>query len=437
MKRLITLLFCLVGVVAYGQKQKCGDILVIDAANHIDQGFDSMIWPYIWDIPLSTFNEEFVVIATKNIETDETRYTHLNLIKRGKKDKTISDYLYLWNDAHETLYQVGDKYVEFCPGSSFHNVYVIDESSSDYPLKKNGNLCFAEHDWSERLSSFAFDEFSQSQIVESNRTIRPKDVWQVEYANQGYILSVKSAEKEIAFDWHINERYIQCSISTPNGSETHGIGFSEPDKVGRWTKAIIYDYDYPRDKMVPVAQIHRFFLPNDSYEEYARKGFEIELAEDVNLELAQKYTIQPDEEDIEEESIPFQLSEKKPSFLGGDTKKFTQWVNERLVYPEDAKENCIQGEVLLRFTVDTDGSVTNVIVLRSVYPSLDNEAVRVVSSSPKWEPGKQRERPVKVTYTFPIGFYLRGLEDGAVILKPRKGFLGFIDRITNYRWRNR
>ena len=61
----------------------------------------------------------------------------------------------------------------------------------------------------------------------------------------------------------------------------------------------------------------------------------------------------------------------------------------------------------LQFTVNTDGSVSNVTVLRGVDPSLDKEAVRIVSSSPKWEPGRQRERPVKVTYTFPVIFQLR------------------------------
>lgn len=113
------------------------------------------------------------------------------------------------------------------------------------------------------------------------------------------------------------------------------------------------------------------------------------------------------EETIEEEAIPFQLVEEKPTFMGGDANTFSAWVNQRLVYPEIAKENGIQGRVTLQFTVETDGSVTNVKVLRGVDSSLDKEAVRVVSSSPKWAPGKQRDRAVKVTYTFPVIFQLR------------------------------
>ncbi|MBQ9547759.1 MAG: energy transducer TonB [Bacteroidales bacterium] len=113
------------------------------------------------------------------------------------------------------------------------------------------------------------------------------------------------------------------------------------------------------------------------------------------------------EEVVEEEAIPFQLVEEKPSFMGGDANAFSKWVNERLVYPEIAKENGVQGRVMLQFTVNPDGSVTNVKVLRGVDPTLDKEAVRVVSSSPKWKPGKQRDRAVKVTYTFPVIFQLR------------------------------
>ena len=93
--------------------------------------------------------------------------------------------------------------------------------------------------------------------------------------------------------------------------------------------------------------------------------------------------------------------------MGGDANTFSKWVNERLVYPEIAKENGVQGRVTLQFTVETNGQVTNVKVLRGVDPSLDKEAVKVVSSSPKWTPGKQRDRAVRVTYTFPVIFQLR------------------------------
>jgi len=132
------------------------------------------------------------------------------------------------------------------------------------------------------------------------------------------------------------------------------------------------------------------------------------LEDDANTGVEiRDYVEQVEEEVIEEEAIPFQLVESKPKFQGGDANAFSKWVNQRLVYPEIAKENGVQGRVMLQFTVNADGSVSNVKVLRGVDPALDKEAVRVVSSSPKWEPGKQRDRKVKVTYTFPVIFQLR------------------------------
>ena len=142
---------------------------------------------------------------------------------------------------------------------------------------------------------------------------------------------------------------------------------------------------------------------------------EIELEDDMFMNLEDNADlgveimdyVEVEEEVVEEEAIPFQLVEEKPSFQGGDANQFSKWVNSRLVYPEIAKENGVQGRVTLQFTVEKDGSVTKVRVLRGVDPSLDKEAVRVVSMSPKWKPGKQRDRAVPVTYTFPVIFQLR------------------------------
>ena len=131
------------------------------------------------------------------------------------------------------------------------------------------------------------------------------------------------------------------------------------------------------------------------------------LEDDANMGVEIMEYVEVEEEVVEEEAIPFQLVEEKPSFQGGDANQFSKWVNQRLVYPEIAKENGVQGRVTLQFTVEKDGSVTKVKVLRGVDPSLDKEAVRVVSQSPKWKPGKQRDRAVPVTYTFPVIFQLR------------------------------
>ena len=134
----------------------------------------------------------------------------------------------------------------------------------------------------------------------------------------------------------------------------------------------------------------------------------LNLEDDKNIGVEiMDYHAEVAEEVIEEEVIPFAIVEEKPKFQGGDANTFSKWVNSKLVYPEIAKENGVQGRVTLQFTVNTDGSVSNVQVVRGVDASLDKEAVRIVSSSPKWTPGRQRERPVKVVYTFPVIFQLR------------------------------
>ena len=113
------------------------------------------------------------------------------------------------------------------------------------------------------------------------------------------------------------------------------------------------------------------------------------------------------QEEVEEEVIYVGVVEEKPKFNGGDANEFSKWVNSKLVYPEIAKENGVEGRVTLQFTIGEDGRLQDVKVLSAPDESLAQEAVRVVSSSPKWEPGRQRDRAVKVSYTFPVIYRLR------------------------------
>ena len=108
-----------------------------------------------------------------------------------------------------------------------------------------------------------------------------------------------------------------------------------------------------------------------------------------------------------QDGVPYPLVDVKPTFNGGDANEFSKWVNQNLHYPEEAKKQGIQGKVLVQFTVEPDGSVQNVKLIRGVHPLLDNEALRVVSASPKWTPGSQNGQSVRVTFSFPFWFYLR------------------------------
>ena len=125
--------------------------------------------------------------------------------------------------------------------------------------------------------------------------------------------------------------------------------------------------------------------------------------------LAEEPVVAPSEvlpEPPPEEPVKYSLLEAKPRFQDGDVGQFSYWVNQNLKYPQEAVKDSLQGRVTLQFTIEKDGSVTDVRVLRGCAPILDEEAVRVVSQSPKWTPGYVKGEPVRVVFNFPVVFQL-------------------------------
>lgn len=112
-----------------------------------------------------------------------------------------------------------------------------------------------------------------------------------------------------------------------------------------------------------------------------------------------------EEEEIEEAPVFF-IVEEMPEFPGGPT-EITKFITHNIKYPIIAQENGVQGRVYVTFVVNGKGEVENVKIARGVDPSLDREAVRVVETMPKWKPGKQRNKPVKVSFTIPVNFVLQ------------------------------
>ncbi len=103
----------------------------------------------------------------------------------------------------------------------------------------------------------------------------------------------------------------------------------------------------------------------------------------------------------------FYIVEDMPKFKGGEpAKEFRIYIAQNLNYPEIAIQDSISGRVIVQFAVNTEGKVVDAVVVRSVSPAIDKEAIRVVMSSPEWIPGKQRGKAVKVLFTFPINFAL-------------------------------
>ena len=111
-------------------------------------------------------------------------------------------------------------------------------------------------------------------------------------------------------------------------------------------------------------------------------------------------------ENIMEEEI-FVNAEVMPTFQGGDLSKFRNWVQSNVKYPQIAIENGIQGNVVIKFVVEKDGKLSNIQVLQSPDKTLADAAVQVLQRSPKWKPGKQRNKPVRVTYTLPVSFKIQ------------------------------
>jgi protein TonB len=108
-----------------------------------------------------------------------------------------------------------------------------------------------------------------------------------------------------------------------------------------------------------------------------------------------------------EEVIPFAVVEVKPMFQGKDAGEFVKWIYSKLEYPQQAQENNIQGVVRVSFTVNIDGTLSDIKSLRKTDPILEDCVIDLVKKSPKWNPGRQQNKPVKVTYQVPVQFKLQ------------------------------
>lgn len=107
-----------------------------------------------------------------------------------------------------------------------------------------------------------------------------------------------------------------------------------------------------------------------------------------------------------EEAVVFDFVEQMPEFPGG-LSALLSFIGKNIKYPVIAQENDIQGKVLIRFVVNADGSISDVVVVRGIDPSLDREALRVVGNMPRWKPGMQAGRAVRVSYHMPVHFVLQ------------------------------
>ena len=140
-------------------------------------------------------------------------------------------------------------------------------------------------------------------------------------------------------------------------------------------------------------------------DEEIEDDIEIDVEADQETEVEEYIPMEEDDDEAEELQI-FTVVESMPTFQGGDAARI-KYLNSNIKYPTIARESGIQGRVFVTFVVETDGRVTDVKILRGIGGGCDEEAVRVIKNMPKWVPGKQRGKSVKVQFTFPINFVLQ------------------------------
>lgn len=185
------------------------------------------------------------------------------------------------------------------------------------------------------------------------------------------------------------------------------------------TKYEVQDMDFQFEEEIEIQQTTQETTPpppapvvqevevlNVVEDDVETESIEINTEDDKDVEVVIAAPVEAPVEE-EEEEVVFMVVETMPEFPGGQQALF-KYLSENVKYPVIAQENGIQGRVICQFVVNKDGSIVDVEVVRSGGDaSLDKEAVRVIKSMPKWKPGKQRGKAVRVKYTVPVNFRLQ------------------------------
>jgi len=158
-----------------------------------------------------------------------------------------------------------------------------------------------------------------------------------------------------------------------------------------------------QQKYVPPVVVDSI-KPEDNVQLMTADEAQTEVKNEEVVEVVQE--VKEEVKEAEAEEVPFVVVEEMPMFPGGDA-ELLKYIGEHTNYPEVAKENNIQGRVIVRFCVTAKGGVSQVSILKGVDPELDAEAIRVVNTLPAFKPGKQGGKPVPVWYMVPITFTLK------------------------------
>ena len=185
------------------------------------------------------------------------------------------------------------------------------------------------------------------------------------------------------------------------------------------TKYEVADADFQFEEEIEIQQTSQDVTPpppppavqevevlNVVEDDVETEEIEINTEDQKDVEVVIQAPVEVVEEE-EEEEVVFVIVEDMPEFPGGQQALF-KYLSDNVKYPTIAQENGIQGRVICQFVVNKDGNIVDVEVVRSGGdPSLDKEAIRVIKSMPKWKPGKQRGKAVRVKYTVPVNYRLQ------------------------------
>lgn len=336
-------------------------------------------------------------------------FGHISILPTEKKESTGA-----------AVY-IDDKFVGQIPvnniqvNSGTHSIRVIKDMYEAY----NESFTISDSE-QKQLTPSLVPDFAELTIVTTdeasiyiNGELKGKHEWSGQLATGSYIFeSRQKGHISYKHTYEISRREQDKRIEIPGPTPIYGslVISSNPSKAKIYIDGK-YIGETPKYISNHVIGEYDVTIMEDGYESQTKRanineGGEVSL-QFILEEQTEEIGYFSDLDTEEDEAIPFQLVEDKPSFQGGDTNAFTKWVSQRLIYPEIAKNKGVQGRVTLKFIVDKQGKVTDVSVLHSVDPSLDKEAVRVVSMSPHWTPGKNKGKAISVMYVFPVIFNLR------------------------------
>ena len=228
----------------------------------------------------------------------------------------------------------------------------------------------------------------------------------------------------IFFAWGGIANAIAASEERNEGTEALEMVVDEQEEEEQEEDEIVYDIQpeeeqVQQDQLMNSEKFTEYAMDDEAPQEVTKTQDETEKSDvaissvtfdqgsDEGQEvLKQNQVVVEKVEEKEEETKVFEVVEQMPQFPGGDA-ALMQFLSSHIKYPVVAEENGIQGRVVCTFVVERNGSITDVKVVKSVDPSLDKEAVRVIKSMPNWIPGKQNGSAVRVKYTVPVTFRLQ------------------------------